>query len=571
MNRIKHVLLVAAVAVLAAGCDNLLDFQPKGTITDEQLAQPQNVEGLVTAAYASLGNDHWKVPYGSMWAYGDVRSDNAHKGGGGEGDVWEYDNWEKYLNAVDNPLGDLAWFRLYVGISRANLALQKLNQLTEEEFPLKQQRIAEMRFLRGHFYFLLKILFDRVPYFDETVPDEAKATISNVEYTSLELWEKIADEFRFAVEHLPSTPDQAARADREAAIAYLAKTLLYAAYEQDPQTHQVVNINQQKLQEVVDLTGQLLGQYSLFEDFAMNFLWEYEDGSEYVFAIQRSINDGVPNSRVGMDVALNYPMNPEFGCCWFNIPTQDLVNAFRTQDGVPVFDDHNAVSLTDSVDFREHTVDPRLDHTVSIPSHPFKYMPNLVYRDSWARTPQLYGPYSSMKELQQPGSPSLAQVGPFWASSKNTIVIRYADVLLWRAEALIELGRHAEALDLINQVRARAAASTGRLQYADGTPVSNYHVEPYVPGVNIDWNQETAREALRWERRLEFAMEGSRFFDLVRWGIAGEVLNAYLDETRPLRPFLAGARFTPGRDEYLPIPLQQIEFSEGLYQQNPGY
>lgn len=570
MKTISRLLAILVVGASVAACDSLLDYQPRGTISDEQLEQPENVEGLVTAAYAALGNDHWTVPYGSMWVYGDVRSDNAHKGGGGEGDVWEYDNWEKYLNSVDNPLGDRAWFRLYVGISRANLALQKLNQLTEEAYPMKQQRIAEMRFIRGHFYFLLKILFKQVPYFDETVTDEEKATISNVEFTSQELWEKIADEFRFAMEHLPSTPDQAARVDREAAIAYLAKTLLYAAYEQNDQ-HQVVNVNTQKLQEVVDLTGELMGQYALFEDFGMNFLWEFEDGREYVFAIQRSINDGVPNGRVGMDVALNYPMNQEFGCCWFNIPTQNLVNAFKTEDGVPQFDTFNDASLTDSIDFREHTVDPRLDHTVSIPGHPFKYMPGLLYDESWARTPQLYGVYSSMKELQQPGSPSVAQVGPFWASSKNTIVIRYADVLLWRAEALIELGRLGEALDLINEVRARAAASTGRLQYADGTPVSNYHVEPYEPGVNIDWNQETAREALRWERRLEFAMEGNRFFDLVRWGVAGEVLNAYLDDEIQRRPFLGGASFTAGRDEYLPIPQQQIDFSEGLYQQNPGY
>lgn len=569
MKAITRILLILVVGASLAACDSFLDSNPRGTIGDEQLNSPQNVEGLVTAAYSALGNDHWTVPFGNMWIYGDVRADNAHKGGGGTGDIWEYDDWEQYINQTDNPLGDRLWFRLYVGVSRANLALQKLSQLSAEEFPQKEQRIAEMRFVRGHFYFLLKILFKNVPYFDETVSEEEKAQASNVALSNQELWERIADEFRYAREHLPGTPEQVARADRQAATAYLAKTLLYAAYEQDEQ-HRVTNIDQDKLQEVVDLTGELMGQYALFGDFGMNFLWEYEDGDEIIFAVQRSINDGVDNSRVGMDVALNYPMQ-EFGCCWFNIPSQNLVNAFRTEGGVPAFDTFNDVSLVDSADFREHTVDPRLDHTVAIPSHPFKYRPDLIFDLSWTRTPQVYGPYTSMKELQQPGSPSVTAVGPFWASSKNTTIIRYADVLLWRAEALIELGRLNEALDLINQVRERAAASTDRLQYADGTPVSSYDVAPYQPGVNIDWTQETAREALRWERRLEFAMEGSRFFDLVRWGIADEVLGDFLDVAKQRRSFLAEASFTPGRDEYLPIPQQQIDFSDGVYEQNPGY
>ena len=87
--------------------------------------------------------------------------------------------------------------------------------------------------------------------------------------------------------------------------------------------------------------------------------------------------------------------------------------------------------------------------------------------------------------------------------------------LLMRAEALIELNRSNEALPLINQVRQRAKQSTSMIPYA-----TNANIALYQDGVNITWNQENARKALRWERRLEFAMEGSRFFDLVRWGIA---------------------------------------------------
>ena len=101
--------------------------------------------------------------------------------------------------------------------------------------------------------------------------------------------------------------------------------------------------------------------------------------------------------------------------------------------------------------------------------------------------------------------------------------------------------------------------------------LATYNVKPYEPGVNIIWNQENARQALRFERRLELAMESQRFFDLVRWGVADEVLNAYLEKEMIRRPFLQGGKFTAGKHEYLPIPQSQINFSQGLYAQNPGY
>jgi hypothetical protein len=90
-------------------------------------------------------------------------------------------------------------------------------------------------------------------------------------------------------------------------------------------------------------------------------------------------------------------------------------------------------------------------------------------------------------------------------------------------------------------------------------------------GVNLAWTQENARQALRWERRLEFACEGPRFFDLVRWGIAEETLNAYLTKEKTRRDFLNDAVFKAGRDEYYPIPQREIDFTKGLYTQNVGY
>jgi hypothetical protein len=571
MRIAKVFALCLAVGALVA-CDSTLDETPTGNLSGDQLATPDRVESLVTSTYAALGNGHWTAStYTDPWPWGSVRSDNAYKGGGSVADQGEYNNYEQF-SSVRPDLGkaDQFWFESYKGISRANLALEKMAELSEEEFPEKTTRQAEVRFIRGHFYFMLKVMFKHVPFIEENEERELK-NVSNREFTSQELWDQIAADFQFAANNLPPSQPEAGRVDQWAAKAYLAKTRLYQAYRQDD-NNQVVEIQDDKLQEVVDLVEELEGEFSLFEDFRRNFLWEFEntDGGEVIFAVQRSRNDGTVQGRVNMERALNYTMNPEFGCCWFHVPSQNLVNAFQTEDGLPKFDTFNQTSLTEPEDFQQNTMDPRLDHTVSIDTHPFKYDNDHIYDpDVWARAPATYGEFSAMKGLQPVGSPAVEQVGPFYASSKNTIIIRYADALLWKAEALIELGREDEALPIINQVRTRAANSA--VKDADGNDVSNYDVSTYQDGQNINWTQETAREALRFERRLELAMEGWRFFDLVRWGIAAETLNDYFDAEAQRRDYLEDAGFQEGRDEYLPIPQQQIDFSDGSYTQNPGW
>lgn len=155
--------------------------------------------------------------------------------------------------------------------------------------------------------------------------------------------------------------------------------------------------------------------------------------------------------------------------------------------------------------------------------------------------------------------------GPFVGTSKNIDFIRYADVLLWKAEALIQLDRWDEALPIINQIRARAAVSTQRPIDAGASDIYNVGEYTSFPDKDFAW------DALKFERRLEFAMEGHRWFDLVRWGEAEATLNAYLAEESSKRDFLSNAQFTAGRDEYYPIPQREIDFTGGVYVQNPGY
>ena len=145
--------------------------------------------------------------------------------------------------------------------------------------------------------------------------------------------------------------------------------------------------------------------------------------------------------------------------------------------------------------------------------------------------------------------------------------------MLWRAEALIQLNENlSEALSLINQIRNRAATSTDRLKFADGTPTGNFDVKPYIPGENCPaLSQEFAMQALQWERHLEFATEGKWFFDLVRWGIADKYMNDYFAVEKTRRSYMKDAKFTKNRDEYFPIPQTQINYVKGLYKQNYGW
>ncbi|MCW3804559.1 RagB/SusD family nutrient uptake outer membrane protein [Plebeiibacterium marinum] len=575
MKKLTIKILTIALAGFLFSCsDSFLDMAPKSIISGDQLLTPENAEGMVIAAYSELGNDHYTAP-NSLWPYADITSGDSYKGGGGTGDIWEFNFLELFaFNTADNPLIDQKWYRLYVGIGRANEALKVINKLSVDEYAEKVKRQAEMRFLRAHYYFVLKTMFKYIPWIDETIEGNAYSDVSNRQFTDSELWDKIATEFEFAANNLSETQSDKGRPNKYTAKTYLAKTKLYQAYEQGDD-NSVTSINTSKLEEVVSLVDEVIssGQYGLFADFGYNFLWSHDEGSsESVFAIQRSVDDGTPKGRLDWGNMLNYPMNPEYGCCWFHIPSQNLVNSFKTDvNGLPEFDTFNNSDVSEGDDFQNNSFDVRLDHTVAIPGHPWKYDPNFIYQKDWARATQIYGHFSSLKENQSPDCDCFQKVPPFMASSKNTDIIRYADVLLWKAEALIELGRQYEALPIINEIRQRAINSTAMLKMNNGNPSSNYNMDIYKSGINCDWTQEFARQALRWERRLELAMEGIRFFDLVRWGIAGNYINSYFVEEQTKREYLKDGRFTTGKHEYFPIPQNQIDFSKGLYKQNYGW
>jgi hypothetical protein len=583
MKKYKITALVIIASIFLGSCKKYLDYQPQGALTASNLTSPTAVDGLATAAYAGIANDWWDAPITSNWEWGSVRSDDAYKGGGGLNDQQQMDKYEQFylVNSSNNGAGDFgfpgAWIRAYAAISRCNTALRALNNLTDAEMPKRTSRIGEMHFLRGHMYFLLKVLFNQIPWFDETATNNDILKTDN-KMSNDSLWQKIEGDFQTAVADLPITqPGEPGRANQLSAKAYLAKALLYHAYTQDA-SHNLTCIDMNKLQQVATLTNDVInsGQYSLNSDFAFNFLDGHDNSPESIFAIQYSINDGTTiGGRLNMSTSLNYFAGaPQYGCCAFHIPSQNLVNAYGTDaNGLPKFDTfNNEVLNDDSLTTNGAFVDPRIDHTVGIQGHPFKYNAALPYDHSWERDNGDYGGFGSMKDLQLATCACFKKLGPFYGTSVNYDIIRYDDVLLMQAEAQIQLGNPAAALPLINQIRTRAANSTGLVKKLNGANPSNYKISTYQPGVNIPvWDKATAFKALQWERRLEFATESPRFFDLVRWGIAAETLDAYFAVEKGRRPFLTNAKFTKGTHEYFPIPQEQIVFTNGLYTQNPGY
>lgn len=403
--------------------------------------------------------------------------------------------------------------------------------------------------------------------------------IPNNQFTREELLGKIAQEFLDAANDLPDTQSQIGRITKNIAYAYAAKTKLYQAYQQD-ENNQVIAVDKQLLAEVAALCDKVGAQgkaYDLLNDFQKLDQLEYENGVESVFAVQYSMDDETEGAgNINWSNLLNAPKGP-YGGDGFFLPSQNLINAYKTDAyGLPLFDTFNNSDYGtyegNELTNVEATVDPRLDFVTGRPGITWKTYTVEPCKANWIRNSGEYGFNCTKRFYISPESEDMFQGWPWGASHLNWQIIRYADVLLWKAEALIEIGEAAgleEARKIINRIRLRAKNSPYVKDFKHPEQnAANYLIGEYSAE---GWNQDFARKALRWERRMEFAMEGDRFFDLVRWGIAEETMNSYIVVEQNKRVYYRGARFIGGRDEYLPIPNAQYNFSEGTYVQNPGY
>ena len=570
----KCFLAFMAVASLSS-CDSFLEAQiPQGTLSDEQVKNPAYVDNMVTSAYAVFTTAEDINSSFSMWNY-DVRSDDAYKGGSStnDGDVFHQIEVGQGILPTNWNLNDM-WVRIYNALSRVNTAIAVVESC-DESYSLKGERLAEMKFLRAYAHFMAKRLYKNIPFVMRTdLTYDEYNTLSNHEYTNDEGWALIARDLEEAYAVLPVKQADKGRPTKAACAAFLAKVYLYKAYRQDDaSSNQVTSVDADDLKKVIQYTDPAIyaaGGYGLEKDIHNNFRPEdqYENGCESLWAIQYSRNDGSTYGNLNWSYGLITPNIPDVtdGGCDFYKPSQNLVNAFRTDaDGLPLIDTFNQKNYDKATD----NADPRLFLTLGMTRLPYMLNKDFIMDQSsaWSRSGGLYGYNVTLKQNVDPALIGSYLIrGSFWASPMNRIVFRYADVILERAEAEAQLGNASEAVRLVNEIRTRAAGST---QMIADYP-NRYGVKLYCKNYTGSYSKDEALRIVKMERRLELAMESERFFDLVRWGEASKVLNDYFAAEKERVTFLSDAVFTANKNEYLPIPHSQISSSNGHYTQNIG-
>ncbi len=574
----KNILYIGLVCcgLTLSSCSSFLDDQvPQGTLTQDEVKDPKYVDNVILSAYAGLVTIEDMNSSFSLWNY-DTRSDDAYVGGANDNDGGEFHVMEKAkgIMTTDWPYSDI-WNRFYKYLSRVSLSLDMLSEADQGNATI-QQRTAEMKFLRAYGHFQLKRLFKNIPFVNRLhMTEDDYNNLSNTEYTNDEGWQQIINDLEDAYKVLPVTQVDKGRPTKAAAAAFLAKVYLYKAYHQDDtKSHKVTSINEAELKKVIEYTDpSIYSGYGLESDLHNNFRPEeqFENGKEAIWSIQYSKNDGTTYGNLNFAYRLIVPCVQgilDSGCDFYK-PSINLVNAYRTNaDGLPLVD----ATAADYEVGSSQTVDPRLFETVGVPGTPYMFNDNFMMSKTknWGRGNGDYGYNVSLKHNVDP---ALLDIYLFnadnqLASSMNRIVFRYADVLLMRAEAYAQLGQTGQAIDLVNQVRDRAIGLVNASvvsRYA-----SKFNVHYAIKRYNGTYSKEEAINIVKTERRLELAMESERFFDLVRWGDAAQVINKFYTEESKKLNFLSGAQFTADKNEYLPIPDKQYSASNGHYTQNIG-
>lgn len=565
MKRNSIVIILLALGLVTACKKSFLITNPIGTAGLGDLTTPAGLNTLVVSAYrmVSAVNNNGSS-YGSAadeWVWGSVAADDAYKGSE-INDQPPINDIEKWVVKPQNGYLNDRWSTLFDGIARANLVLKTLPAVKGISDSAKTEIKAEMRFLRGHYYFMARKIFNKyVPYVDETM---ATYFVKN----NQEIWPFIEADFTFAAQNLPVSQGLfMGKATKYAAIAYLGKTLLYEKQYAKAKVQFDLVVNS--------------GLYSLNSCFHDNFDGTTKNGPESIFAAQNSVNDGASGGNGNQGDVLNFSYGPTapVSCCGFFQPSQNLVNAFQvTVSGLPVSTAaitdaytqglKNDLGILSSQPFTpdNRPVDPRLDWTVGRRGLPFLDW-GIDPGASWVRNQSAGGPYLTMKTMYKSSQKGVvSDASSNQNSSINISIIRYADLLLMDAECEIEAGSLEIARHYVNMVRERAAKPACAVMNSAGKPAANYLVLDYTS----PWtDQVAARNAVQTERRLELAEEGHRFFDLVRWGLAKQVLNNYA-QTEYKIPEIGNAVFTDAY-QYFPVPQTQIDQSKGTLQQNPSF
>ncbi|HQK39643.1 MAG TPA: RagB/SusD family nutrient uptake outer membrane protein [Flavobacterium alvei] len=562
------IVFTVIISLQLLSCVNDSDLEVK----ENYVLSAENIdpEQLVIAAYSALDyryntgdfRDLWPFDHApSNWATSDIRCGDAYKGGGGTGDnpgggmhqLETQDLFPSSENAYN------VWRAIYFGIKRVDSALRTINTIDEAKFPNKKARIGELKVLRAHFYFEAIKNFGSIVWYDENTPVADINKISNTFDTSL-MWSKVEADLTGAIALLPDNQTELGRVNKVVAYAYLCKAQVF----------------QKKWPEAIVSANYVInsGKYGLVSDLEKLYSIPGYGNRENIFAVQYSINDGSQYGNLNFGNLLNAPdspgddtKNPYLNGDDFDKPSQNLVNAFKVgSDGLPLFDSYNNANLTAT-----DLVDPRLDHEIGRNGITWKDWAARPQQPGWNRDPATYGSFLVKKNVISPNSNGLASnpTGFPWAlGNLDFPIIKYSDLLLWKAEALIESGTNVSGgVALINEIRNRAKNSPYVKDFNNPSKnAANYLINLYP----LSLSQDAARKALRMERRLELANEGHGFYDLVRWGIAETYVNNYIQVEKTRRTYLQSASLQ-AHEQYLPIPQIEIDASSGVYKQRLGY
>jgi hypothetical protein len=603
VQQYKYIIpVLLTMAVFSYACShNFLDKSPAGALQAGQLANKAGVSSLLIGAYSMLDGEGTATQgnqYGSgasNWVFGSVVADDSYKGSTGpdQNEITPLQTW--VVSTAGNGYLEQKWTALYDGVQRANDVLRILALATDVTAADHGELAAEARFLRGFFHFEAKKIWKNIPYVDETISNAS----NNVNVpNNVDAWPKIEADFQFAIDSLNAVQSDKGRANKSAAKAFLAKCYMY----EHKYTEAKVLLD--------DLLVNGVNSQGVKYDFnpggyANNFnpVASAKNSPESVFAVQMSVNDGSGTNGNYGDV-LNFPNDGSGpgGCCGFNNPSVSLANAYKTDaDGLPLFttyNDGNAVS--DPTTPYTGTLDPRVDLVMGRPGVPYLDW-GLHPGALWVRdgTDGYFSPRKNVYAKSQKGTLSSNETsfwGPTQIVANNVNLIRYSDLLLWDAECEVEVGDPVVALGYVNKVRNRIATRPETWVYKNAdfdaatytyktitTSAGNYGIKPYPAGAFA--NKTYAINAIRWERRLELAMEGQRFFDLARWDSdptypqdMSQILNAYAakEKTRPSSFGVnLGATFHKGTNEIYAIPQTEIDLENSTgtknLTQNPGY
>ncbi len=574
LSNIKTILMALLLALPFSCKEDFLEVTPNGSLDANILATKEGVDNLLIGAYSMIDgvSDNgfgWEAA-SSNWVYGSIRGLEANKGTD-SGDQPDINPIQTYTETATNPYLDVKWGSDYEGISRIN-ELLKVLAVAEERGTVTAEEAdsfrRQARTLRGFFHFEAWRMFEKIPYIDENTD---LTTVTNQEDVRAQILADLE-----AGISLPNDMGQVGRFNGTVARVLYAKALM--------QMNKDFGKAVEHLQWVIDNgtapDGSAIGLADRYGDI---FDAENRNGVEAIYTVQYSVNDGSGGWNGGWGEVLNFPYKggggSPGGCCGFFQPSHDLVNSFKTVNGLPILDESynndpvkNDQGLAVDQPFEPDTrpLDPRLDWTVGRRGIPYLDWGPHTGQD-WVRDQSYAGPYSPKKQVYKKSQEgNLTEVGN-WTSgwtANGYRLIRYADVLLLLAECQIEANDLAGARANINLIRARAANADGFVKNDDGSNAANYQISEYpASGFPFD-NQENARRALRMERKLELGMEGHRFFDLQRWGIVVSDLNRILDYERTELSPLYGSATVGAEDVLYPIPQSQIDLMGGRLVQN---